>query len=270
MPFTMVATDFDDTLVPIGSLLSDRNRAALDRVRAAGVTVAIVSGRTTHGLGAQLRRNQVDPAGLYLVGYNGAQAVQAWDGKPLFAHQLDLELARRVATLASTFDVSVMMPEGPSVHTNRPDHFAAAFEAESNDATLVELADLSQLSFAPHKVLLGAPKDELVRAAEALRAEFGAEIEVVLSADFLLEVTAKGVHKGEALAGLARGLGIDLAEVVVFGDNHNDVPMFGMAGLSVAVANAVPELLQVADRITAASADDGVAQVLDELFVNVY
>ena len=97
MSFTMVATDFDDTLVPIGALLSERNRAALDRVRAKGITTVIASGRTSHGLFTQLDRNQVDTQGLYLIGYNGALACQAWDAKPLFSHQLDVELVRRAA-----------------------------------------------------------------------------------------------------------------------------------------------------------------------------
>ena len=81
MSFTMVATDFDDTLVPIGALLSERNRAALDRVRAKGITTVIASGRTSHGLFTQLDRNQVDTQGLYLIGYNGALACRLF-GQP--------------------------------------------------------------------------------------------------------------------------------------------------------------------------------------------
>lgn len=266
MSFTMVATDFDDTLVPIGELLSGRNRAALESVRAQGITVAIVSGRTTHGLLAQLRRNRVDTEGLYLVGYNGAQAVQAWDRAPLFSHKLDLGLAARAAEVAASFDVAVMVPEGEHVYANRPDDFSVIFEAESNDAGIIVLDDLSQLPFVPHKLLFGAALPTLRRVQEALNAEFADEGEVVLSADFLMEFTAKGVHKGEALTGLCRVLDVNTEEVVVFGDNHNDTHMFGIGGLSVAVANAVPELVAMADRVTSTCAEDGVAVMLEELF----
>ena len=266
MPFTMVATDFDDTLVPIGALLSERNRAALDRVRAKGITTVIASGRTSHGLFTQLDRNQVDTQGLYLIGYNGALACQAWDAKPLFSHQLDIELVRRAAQVASNFDVALMIPEGAHVFTNQPDHFAVVFEAESNDVDIVRLDSLAELPVVPHKMLIGGEPDELVRAHRELRARLGEEAEVVMSASFLMEFTAKGVHKGEALVGLCRTLDVPLEQVVVIGDNHNDAQMFGVGGYSVAVANAVPELIALADRVTGASADDGVAAALDELF----
>lgn len=266
MSFSMVATDFDDTLVPIGELLSGRNRRALDRIREQGITLAIVSGRTTHGLLAQLRRNQVDTDGIYLVGYNGAQAVQAWDRTPLFSHKLDIDLACRAAEVAASFEVAVMVPEGQYVYANRPDDFSVVFEAESNDAEIVFLDDLAQLPFVPHKLLIGGERPELLRVHGALSTAFADEGEVVLSADFLMEFTAKGVHKGEALTGLCRALDVATDEVVVFGDNHNDTHMFGVGGLSVAVANAVPELVALADRVTATCAEDGVAAMLEELF----
>lgn len=266
MPFTMVATDFDDTLVPIGALLSERNRAALERVRAKGITTVIASGRTSHGLLAQLNRNQVDLEGLYLIGYNGALACQAWDAKPLFSHELDVELVRRAAQVASDFDVALMIPEGAHVYTNQPHHFAVVFEAESNDVDIVQLDPQAGLPIVPHKILIGGEPDELVRAHRALSARFCEEAEVVISASFLMEFTAKGVHKGKALSGLCRRLDVPLDQVVVIGDNHNDAHMFDVGGYSVAVANAVPELIARADRVTGASADDGVAAALDELF----
>lgn len=266
MTFKMVATDFDDTLVPIGSLLSERNRRALHRIRDQGVILAIVSGRTTHGLLTQLRRNRVDTEGLYLIGYNGAQACQAWDEMPLFAHKLDLDLARRAAEVASDFDVAVMVPEGPLVYANRPDHYSVVFEAESNESQIVVLDDLADLPFVPHKLLLGAEPHELVRVHRALNRAFSQEAEAVISADFLMEFTAKGVHKGEALTGLCASLDVPMEEVVVIGDNHNDTYMFGIGGLSVTVGNAVPELVAMADRSTESCADDGVAVILEELF----
>ncbi len=40
--------------------------------------------------------------------------------------------------------------------------------------------------------------------------------------------------------------------------------MIQYAGLGVAVANAVPELLEAADIVTAANTEDGVARVIEE------
>lgn len=266
MSYRMVATDFDDTLVPLGSSLSDRNRAELERIRDAGVQVAIVSGRTIHGLRTQLRRNAIPTAGLYLIGYNGATAVRADDGVPLFARRLEPQLAVRAARLISGFDAAFMAHDEDVVYSNRVDHFAVKFEVAENDCRPVQVSGLDDLPFVPHKILVGADPDELPRVAEALRAEFGEVAEVAISADFLCEFTAKGVHKGDALTGLCGALDIPVDEVVVFGDNHNDLSLFGVGAHGVAVANAVPELLAAADRVAASSAEDGFAQVVAELF----
>ena len=55
-------------------------------------------------------------------------------------------------------------------------------------------------------------------------------------------------------------------DVISFGDDVNDVEMVAEAGLGVAMANAVPEVIEVADRITASNTEDGVAVVLEEFF----
>ena len=53
--------------------------------------------------------------------------------------------------------------------------------------------------------------------------------------------------------------------MVAFGDMPNDLPMLAWAGRAVAVANAHPEVLAVADEVTASNDEDGVALVLERL-----
>jgi hydroxymethylpyrimidine pyrophosphatase-like HAD family hydrolase len=84
--------------------------------------------------------------------------------------------------------------------------------------------------------------------------------------DGLMEISAVGVTKGDGLARLCARLGIDAADVVVFGDMPNDVPMLTWAGASYAVANGHPSVLEAADHTAPANDDDGVATVLCDLF----
>jgi hydroxymethylpyrimidine pyrophosphatase-like HAD family hydrolase len=58
---------------------------------------------------------------------------------------------------------------------------------------------------------------------------------------------------------------VDRSDVLVFGDMPNDLPMFGWAGRAVAVANAHPDVLAVADDITGTNDEDGFADYLDRL-----
>jgi hydroxymethylpyrimidine pyrophosphatase-like HAD family hydrolase len=45
----------------------------------------------------------------------------------------------------------------------------------------------------------------------------------------------------------------------------NDIPMLEWAGCGIAVANAHPDVIAVADEVTAACDDDGVAVALERL-----
>ena len=52
---------------------------------------------------------------------------------------------------------------------------------------------------------------------------------------------------------------------IAFGDMPNDIPMFAWAGHGVAMANAHPDLLSVADEVTSSNDEDGIALVLERL-----
>ena len=81
-----------------------------------------------------------------------------------------------------------------------------------------------------------------------------------------VEICPPRVDKGTGLAVVAGALGIDPADVLVFGDMPNDLPMFAWAGYGrVAVAGAHPDVLAAADEITLANDDDGVAVYLSRL-----
>ena len=65
---------------------------------------------------------------------------------------------------------------------------------------------------------------------------------------------------------VAQAVGVDPADVLVFGDMPNDLPMFAWAGWGrVAVGNAHAELRAVADEVTLTNDEDGVATYLDRL-----
>jgi hydroxymethylpyrimidine pyrophosphatase-like HAD family hydrolase len=110
----------------------------------------------------------------------------------------------------------------------------------------------------------GHDVDELLAAA---RQVFPPALASVTQAGLgFLEIGPPGVDKATGLAVVADALGVDPADVLVFGDMPNDLPMFDWAGWArVAVANAHPSVLGAADEITLRNDDDGVAVFLDRL-----
>jgi hydroxymethylpyrimidine pyrophosphatase-like HAD family hydrolase len=82
----------------------------------------------------------------------------------------------------------------------------------------------------------------------------------------LVEASPPGVTKASGLAAVADGMGLAAADVVAFGDMPNDLEMLRWAGHGVAMGNAHPALLEVADEVTAGNGEDGLALVLERWF----
>jgi hydroxymethylpyrimidine pyrophosphatase-like HAD family hydrolase len=77
-------------------------------------------------------------------------------------------------------------------------------------------------------------------------------------------IVPRGTCKATGLrTGLAR-LGLAAGEVIAVGDDQNDVDFLRMAGLGVAVANAIDEVKAAADMVTAQPNGAGVAQFIYE------
>ncbi|NJN82612.1 MAG: HAD hydrolase family protein [Caldilineaceae bacterium] len=81
----------------------------------------------------------------------------------------------------------------------------------------------------------------------------------------LVQLLSTTADKAHALQHLVAGWGLSLDDVIAVGDDVNDVGMVQRCGLGVAVRNAVPEVLAVADHVTATNDEDGVALLLEEL-----
>ena len=73
--------------------------------------------------------------------------------------------------------------------------------------------------------------------------------------------------KGEALRVLEELYEIPRARVVAVGDATNDIPMFELAGLSVAMENSMSEAKLVAQRVIGSNNGPAIAELVEELFL---
>lgn len=98
---------------------------------------------------------------------------------------------------------------------------------------------------------------EVAEAVAALRVP----CEGIRNRDALMLLPA-GVDKASGFAAAARDLGIDPAAFVAFGDAENDAPFLGVAGLGVAMADAVPGLKELADVVLDGAGGGAVVEFL--------
>ena len=81
---------------------------------------------------------------------------------------------------------------------------------------------------------------------------------------YSMEIVAKGCSKASGMKTLLEYLNIKPEEVMAIGDHTNDVEVIKSAGLGVAVANAQPELKEIADYVTSKERAEGVREAINK------
>ncbi|KIR64338.1 MULTISPECIES: HAD family hydrolase [Micromonospora] len=262
----LIATDLDGTLVRSDETVSAYTHEVLDRVRAAGIPVVGATGRGPRL--TELTRNDIRAADFLVLAGGGWVVDQSDPAGPelLREERLSREvLARLLADLEAEVGPLTVMVEASGeagaplwgdYHPSWP--YPDLFEPRTRDECLGTDVIKAFARTADHHV------DALLETARRI---IGPEVAALTQAGLgFVEISPPGVDKASGLHVVAQRLGVDPADVLVFGDMPNDLPMFEWAGWSrVAVSNAHPTVRAAADEVTLRNDDDGVAVYLDRL-----
>lgn len=261
-PVRLLVSDVDGTLVTAGKVLTPASVAAAARLREAGVALALVSSRPPRGMAGIAERLGLRTP---LAGFNGGTVLDA--GGRLLSERLVPEDAARLALAAFErrgIDAWVFAdgewllrdPEGPYVPLERR---TIGFGPRVVD-------DLAPFLGRAGK-LVGASRDHalLAECETALRGDLGAAATAHRSQLYYLDVTHPEADKGRALLALAGLLGVDPGETACIGDMANDLPMFAVAGLAVAMGNAPPAVRAAAAAVTLSNDADGFAAAVRDI-----
>ena len=259
----MIATDLDGTIVRSDGEISARTRAALTAAEEAGLVVVFVTGRPVRWM-----KPVADATGHrgLAVCANGAVVYDLHAERIVQEFPMDADVARGLAEAIRTVVPDVAFAVEAVGRFGHVPHYRPKYEVppETVIAGLDELLDGPVLKLLARHTSLST--DELMEATREVVGELAVLTTATFSeTDGLLELSAAGVTKAFGLERLAADHGITAGEVVAFGDMPNDIPMLVWAGHAVAVANAHPDVVAVADEVTATNDDDGVAAVIERL-----
>ena len=82
--------------------------------------------------------------------------------------------------------------------------------------------------------------------------------------DWYIDCTKAGVDKGTGAENFVHEIGIKLADLMVIGDGWNDVPMFEVAGISIAMDGAPYELLDIATGVVPDIDSNGAVDAIEQ------
>ena len=270
MQYKILASDYDNTLVPFGeSKPRQKVVKAVKKLQAAGGRFVLSTGRAYPcvNLKGQLGGIRFD----YAITCNGACVVDR-EGRIVAEHPLTAEEMYALVDFCEDYnyplqfnfrDACYAYCEYEYLHRGYQQMNSIGLDCvdgEDQDRHLIDM---------PHAAFAAVPPEH-VADFTAKYGHLGLHWMQVgaQNADGLCyyDIVRGGMDKGVGLADLCEKMGLTLADAVAAGDSANDVGMLKAAGLGCCMANGTPDAKAAADRIIGDVREDGVAALIEELW----
>jgi len=267
----LISFDLDGTFLDDRKNIPEDNMRAIEAAAKKGVHIVPATGRTYTGLPQVLRDI---PFIRYYITANGAHVYDAKEDKVISRAEIPLELALRfydyADTLPAIYDcykftcgyMTEAMWNKCEEYIPNPDMLkhvkAMRHPVPELKQYLIETGDdllKMQMFF--------LDMDERQRQLELMPKLFP---ELVFSSSIPgnVEINIEGATKGQALVRLCRLLGFDAENAMAIGDGSNDYEMIALAGMGVAMENAIDELKAVAKHVTGHCNEAGFARAIEK------
>lgn len=260
MSVALVFVDVDGTLLGSSGDVPDEVWAAAARVRAAGLHLALCSGRPGFGVSREYAR-RLDPDGWHVF-QNGASILHLGTGQSR-SRCLEPGLVRALVEAARRWDLPLeLYTDGDYAIEHRGERARAH-------------AELLEVPFRPRDLLtLGEPA---VRAQWLLDddlpepdwASLGHDFSItrstspVMPGTRFVNIIAPGVSKASGLLRVADAYEVPPERAMMVGDAENDLEAMAVVGWPVAMGNAAPEVIAVARDVVAHVDSAGLIEAFD-------
>ena len=272
MNIALLAIDIDGTLVAEGDHVSPTVRSAV-RAASDDLTVVLATGRRY-----RTTRLAIEQIGLPLpvICLGGALTKDA-GGETLHCEAFAVAQVARLLGLARRHGLTLTLQrdshqhggadfviDASTVWNDKVRYYMAANGAVGHVDKVPEESGYGDI------LMVGCFAERAPLAALQHDIDADGEFATVLveskkTPGWYLEATLRHVNKWSALERFAASQGIAEPAVCAVGDALNDLPMIRGAGFGVAMGNAEATVQEAADWVTASSAEDGVARLIERL-----
>ena len=265
----LITLDLDGTLLNSKKELSPENAAALQWAADQGIEIVPTTGRFFGGMPEVIRSL---PYLHYAITINGAQVYDVRNDTGIAKAEIPVERAVALMTYLDQFPVIYdCFMDNWGWMTRSLQEQADDFAPNEHYAKMLKelrtpVEELKAfLTERGHDI----QKSQFFAKDLELRARMMKEIpelfpELIVSSAVVnnVEINDKNAHKGNAIRQLAAHLGLDMSQVLAFGDGSNDITMLQEAGIGVCMENGLDSVKAVSDYITDSCDEDGVAKAI--------
>jgi len=268
--YKLLVLDVDGTLLGSDGTISAEDREALVNARQSGVQVSLSTGRVPQACSTIINQLSLDG---YHIFFDGALVSNPNQAREVYLKPISEELVRQIVEFVHLNEISLDLYSLTRYFVER-ETWATDIRRQffGIEPTIIDFTNLWQQERIIKGTLTVSSPEERAKA-DSFYLQFKSSLSFSRTktpaypeVDFI-NVVAPEVSKGEALEVLASHLGISLSEVIAIGDGTNDIPLFSSAGLAIAMGNAPYEVKALADYITLAVAESGLAAAINRFLL---
>ncbi len=255
----LLLSDVDGTLVTTDKVLTEQSIKAVRQLRDAGVLFALTSARPPQGLAMFIKPLELDTP---LAAFNGALLTDT-NFKIIEEKTIDDQLSAPIVELLSSHGLSVWLYQGADWYVLDMDGPHVAHESLTCQCEPSVLKNFDEVETGVAKIVgVSDDSDACAAAMAALQQRFGSRVLATRSQTYFVDVTHSEASKGHVVKYLSARYNIPTSEIATIGDMHNDLSMFAVSGLSIAMGNADDEVQAAASEVTTSNDDEGFAHAV--------
>lgn len=270
----LFVTDLDGTLLLPGGKFPDESARRLNRLIDWGMNFTIATARNYDSVYPLLKEVNLK---LPVILFNGVYLTEFHTGKSLtISNFISPDIAEDLLSIVSSMNLDPFVytyGEKHHLYYRRIQNPGALnyFESLSKDRRLRHAEEFTDLEGKVAGLLLIDTQSALAPIHETLLEKYSSGLNMYFQQDiempgyYWLQIYHENSDKGKMVETLAERLGFPLAKVVAFGDYLNDLEMFKIAGRSIAVANALPEVRSAAHQVIGSHEQGAVIEYLESL-----
>lgn len=269
---TLYVSDLDGTLLNHNAVLSEYTKNRLNKLISGGINFTVISGRTIDAAKQIMADIELN---IPIISFNGAIIYDIKQKSPIKVYWLTAEAVKNIVAVLKSHNVSALMFEFKddalvsyyeSLEQKPISDYVADRKARYN-SIFRQVNDFNEV--ASDQIMyftLLDTYDRIKPVYDGLKKIPDINMSLVnntYSDDlWFLEVFNAAASKENAVRFLRETYGYQ--KIIGFGDNYNDLPMFKVCDLRVAVKNANDEVKAAADYICGSYDEDGVVKWIED------
>jgi hypothetical protein len=260
----LIAVDMDGTLLNEKKDITPRTKRLLRRLNRQGHLVVLASGRPSRALTRYYKELHLNSP---LVCYNGAYVYHPFDKNfPTIEFEFPKEVVKSVFVDLSPYVNNVMCEDDTNIWIDKEDLYLARFfwheGMQMHYGNIAETLDIN-----PMTMIMQTNKDNFDENAIRSIIRKYPDIDVRFWYGFsYFEIFFKNISKGSGIIHVANHYEISKDNIITFGDAENDIDMFAISGISVAMKNGGPDIIKHAHRVSVQdNENDGIYHTLKEI-----